>query len=102
GPDLVCRSSFLLSKIGPFGCTGQPRCAHRFEIAVKLGLVPRNPLLRMYAVRREISPSDALLKNVATTNLPSLKFEIGPRSTSSWCWCWKTGPIAKPRIGTVT
>jgi hypothetical protein len=41
---------------GPFGCTGQPRCAQRFEMIVKLGSPFNAPLLRMYAVRRETLP----------------------------------------------
>src|SRR5205085_5859879 len=86
-PLFVFSSSFRLVNIGPFGCTGQPRCAQRFERTVKLGLPPTTPLLRTYAVRRETSPSGGLLRKVATTNSPSLKFEIGPRSISSW-WCF--------------
>ena len=38
---------------GPPGCTGQPRCAQRFEMIVKLGAPFSRPLLRTYAVRRE-------------------------------------------------
>ena len=71
----------LSSKVGPPGCTGQPRCAQRFEMQVKLGLPWRRPLLRMNAVRRETSPCDGSRRKVATTYWPSWKFEIGPRST---------------------
>ena len=41
----------------PFTCTGQPRWTQRFERSVKLGPSSSRPLFRMYAVRRETSPS---------------------------------------------
>ena len=42
---------------GPFGCTGQPRCAQWFEMIVKLGRPLSSwPLYRTNAVRRETVP----------------------------------------------
>jgi hypothetical protein len=35
-----------LGSSGPFGCTGQPRCAQWFEMIVKLGWPFSWPLLR--------------------------------------------------------
>ena len=54
----------------PFGSTGQPRWAQWFEMIVKLGWLPRKPLLRMNAVRRDTSPS-GLEANVVTRYSPS-------------------------------
>ena len=46
-PCLSLTSFFWFVSTGPFGCTGQPRCAQWFERIVKLGSSPRKPLLRM-------------------------------------------------------
>ena len=54
-----------------FGWTGQPRWAQWFEMNVKLGSLPRKPLLRMKAVRRETKPASGFEMNVVIRNLPS-------------------------------
>ena len=66
------------SKIGPPGCTGQPRCAQRLEMIVKLGSPFSSPLLRTKAVRRETSPCAGFSMKVATTYWPSR--EVGERA----------------------
>ena len=88
-PGLVLLdSSTGSSSTGPFGCTGQPRCAQRFERIVKLGWPCRaRPLLRMYAVRRETSPASGSSTKVVMMNWPSGKSESGPRSIG-----WNFGP----------
>jgi hypothetical protein len=101
GPTVLTR--FFLSAItGPLGCTGQPRCAQRFDRIVKLGPLSVAPLFRMYAVRRETSPSTTLRKNVAITNWFSGKLVIGPRSTFFGCWLTNAGATMKPIAGTAT
>ena len=56
---------------GPFGCTGQPRCAQWFEMIVKLGSPFSGPLYRTNAVRRETSPCLGTDVKVVTMNFPS-------------------------------
>ena len=58
----------------------------------------------MYAVRLETSPCSLLPMNVVITNVPSGKFEIGPRSTSfvSTPSPMNEGSTAKPSDGSVT
>ena len=46
-PSLLVVVLVRLSSTGPFGCTGHPRCAQRFDRTVKLGSLSRKPLLRM-------------------------------------------------------
>src|SRR6266545_2958812 len=94
-PAAVFAVFFLSSNTGPFGCTGQPRCAQRFEMIVKLGRPLTVPLLRMYAVRRETSPAAGSRMNVAITNCPSGKSESGPRSTLFGCWRTTAGAAAR-------
>ena len=71
--------------VGPFACTGQPRCAQWFEMTEKLGTcgdfglfgsLGVFPLLRMNAVRRETAPSTGSLMKVVMYHRLSLKFEI--------------------------
>ena len=72
---------------------------------VKLGsLFALSPLLRMYAVRLETSPWSLLAMNVVITNVPSGKFETGPRSTSfvSTPSPMNEGSTAKPSDGSTT
>src|SRR6478735_367223 len=53
--SLYCFVSRSLS--GPFGCTGQPRCAQWFEMIVKLGRPFNWPLYRTNAVRLATAPA---------------------------------------------
>src|SRR5262245_1878600 len=92
----------LLSNTGPFGWTGQPRWAQRFEMIVKLGPLSVAPLFRMYALRRDTGPWLASRRKVAITNWFSGKFVIGPRSTFFGCWFTNAGATMKPSTGTVT
>ena len=62
---------FAFVSSGAAACTGQPRCAQWFEMIVKLGCLPRKPLLRTNAVLRETSPCAGSAMNVVTTQLPS-------------------------------
>ena len=96
---LCCRRLHAGSSLGPFACTGQPRCAQRFEMIVKLGpaAVVSAPLLRMKAVRRETSPSSGSTMNVATYHLPSGKFgRSGRGRPRASCWPMNGGRSAKP------
>jgi hypothetical protein len=81
-PVDVLTALACFSNRSPFDCTGQPRCAHRFDSTVKLGTLPSSPLLRMYVVWRLTSPCRGSSMNVAMMNLPFGKFDIGPRSMS--------------------
>ena len=72
---------------------------------VKLGsLLLLRPLLRMYAVRFDTSPWTLLPMKVVITNLPSGKFETGPRSTSGDATASPSneGSTAKPSEGSTT
>ena len=100
---LAVLSVFVSSASGrPFTWTGQPRWTQRLETIVKLGLSPRKPLLRMYAVRRETSPSAGLSMYVAITNLFSGKSSIAPTSIFGWPCLMKGGRTVKPSTGAVT
>ena len=77
------------------------RAAVREDREARLAFSSR-PLLRMYAVRRETSPSRGSSTKVVTTNLPSGKFESGPRSTSWTPAPRSAGATTKPSGGTVT
>src|SRR5689334_17516524 len=70
-----------ISPDGPFACTGQPRCAHRLEMIVKLGTCfPSDatlPLFLTNAVRRETSPCFGSTVKVAMYHWTSLSLSIG-------------------------
>ena len=102
GASFGSMTFFCLSNTGPLGWTGQPRCAQRFEMIVKLGTPSETPLLRMYAVRRDTSPCFGSRRNVAITNFPSGKSSNGPRSTLLGLWFTNAGATMNPRAGTAT
>ena len=89
--------------IGPFACTGQPRCAQRFEMIVKLGSFLKIPLLRTNAVRRETSPCGGIDHERRDQPLPL--GEVGDRAEVDLVAPLvrgTTGSSAKPATGTVT
>ena len=71
----MCSVTFFsprMAPVGPLAWTGQPRCAQRFEMMVKLGtLLPTAPLLRTNAVRRDTSPCLGSVVNVAMNHFPT-------------------------------
>src|SRR5689334_16901886 len=101
-PDLSVTTRVGFASTGPFGCTGHPRCAQRFERIVKLGCPLRSPFDLMYAVRRETSPAAGSSTNVVITNWPPGKSESGPRSTGWNFWPSSADATSRPTGGTVT